>query len=53
MKYKRDDLSILCNDCILERALKEESVLKYNFDINKFEKIEFASVEEIIKFLEG
>lgn len=52
MKYKRDSLATLCNDCVLERALREGNVLKYNFDINKFEKIEFASVDEIIKFLE-
>ena len=43
----------LCKECLIERAKINMEALQYNFEIGKFETIEFKNEKEIIDFYES
>jgi hypothetical protein len=54
MKYQvKSDLGhcIVCYECEAAKALRDLSVIRYNFDTGKFEVHKFETEEEVINFL--
>jgi hypothetical protein len=43
----------VCKKCELERALKDLSTVKYNYELEKFEVIKFNNEEEVYDFFYG
>ena len=40
----------VCKECEYKRALEQMSTIKFNFDTNKFDIINFETVDEVNKF---
>ena len=43
----------LCKECLIERAKENMNDLQYNFEIGKFETIEFKNKQEIREYYES
>ena len=40
----------VCNSCEFDRASKDLSVVRFNFEIEKFEVIKFENKEQVLKY---
>lgn len=42
---------ISCKQCFLEQSIKDMSVIYFNFEINKYEIVNFETEQEVINFI--